>query len=79
MHVIPLEETIYFNATMVDYPFLSAITLFSFAYHPLSSNILYLLYGSTSSLLFLLIRDSSTGAFLQNATIMQSYVCTIGC
>lgn len=76
MHLIPLEETIYYNATMVDLTFLSTIFLLSFVYHPSYSNILYLLYGSTSSpptgttySFQLLIHDSNTGSFLQNATI----------
>jgi hypothetical protein len=34
MHLIPLDEIIYFNSTVVDSSFLSAIVLLSFAYHP---------------------------------------------
>lgn len=86
MHLIPLDETIYFNATMVDYSFLTTIVLLSFAYHPSYSNILYLFYGSTLSpppgktySFYLLIRDSNTGSFLQNATITQAYGCGVAC
>lgn len=86
MHIIAVDEIIYFNSTVDDY-FLSTIVLLSFAYHPSYSHILYLLYGctlspspgKTYSSLFILIRNSKTDTFVQNITITQSFECLINC
>lgn len=52
MYLIPLEnDIVYYNATTFDASSLAVIVLLAVAYHPSYNNLLYLLYGSTSSAL----------------------------
>jgi hypothetical protein len=61
------------------------VYLLAFAYHPLYSNILYLLYGQKNATLgsyhsmHLLTRDTDTSTFLQNETLNIDFHCAIDC